>query len=254
MIKECKKIQMIGYNNIKAIAMYHMIKMMPIFIITLVISFFALIFSLIFQIYELLFIFILPTILVIVLLFNILKTYLKYPKTKHIFCLENGKIYKDEKIIKNTNDIHLYKFKNFLLFEFEKSSFCINNNDFLTGSREEFLSLIHFYNNHTILTLLPLKSDEEIIDLLFKDVTLKGKQRLFYSKDKRKIIYIYKNSVGSFSVGYEKLYIAYDEERYFSNQYGWYEPDFKSSISFYGTCEEAFKDIENEIDGYIEMK
>lgn len=66
----------------------------------------------------------------------------------------------------------------------------IMNYDYLAGSREELLSQIRFHNKHYISINLPPKTDEEIIDLFFNKVDSDGKERLFYSKDKRRIIYI----------------------------------------------------------------
>ena len=64
------------------------------------------------------------------------------------------------------------------------------DSDYLTGSREELLSHIRFKQGHYISFVLPPKPDQEIIDLLFNRVNLDGKERLFYLKDKTKIIYI----------------------------------------------------------------
>ena len=66
------------------------------------------------------------------------------------------------------------------------------NYDYLAGSREELLSQIRFHNKHYISINLPPKTDEEIIDLPFNKVDSDGKERLLYSKDKGRIIYIYK--------------------------------------------------------------
>jgi len=100
---------------------------------------------------------------------------------------------------------------------------------------------------------LPNKSDDEIIDLLFSEKSLVGKERLFYSKDKTKIVYIMKNTDKSYSVFYERLTIADDEERAIMGIYGWWEPYF-SRKSYYETADLAYNDIKNEISDYIEMK
>ena len=129
------------------------------------------------------------------------------------------------------------------------------DSDYLTGSREELLSHIRFKKGHYISFVLPPKPDQEIIDLLFNRVNLDGKERLFYSKDKTKIIYIYKNIAGSYSIGEERLCIADEEERRYLHEYGWWEPSWGSGLaSFYGTVEEAFRDIETDIRDYIELK
>ena len=84
---------------------------------------------------------------------------------------------------------------------------------------------------------------------------MNSKERLFYSPDKTRIIYIYKNSSGSYSVGYERMTIADDHERRFINKYDWLEPDYEiGHISFYGTKEEAFNDIKTEVINFIEYR
>ena len=55
------KIEMIGYNDSKAIAIYGNIKLLPVLIISFLISILMLIPCFIFKIYEMLFIFILPS-------------------------------------------------------------------------------------------------------------------------------------------------------------------------------------------------
>lgn len=254
------KIEMIGYNDTKAIAIYGNIKIMPALIISFVIAILSLIPTLILQVYELILIFIIPAILLVAMLMQYFlnsryKTFLRDAKTEHKFCLDNGILYKDGNEIKSKHDIRLYKFKNFIFLELKQSYYRIMNDDYLTGSREKLLSQIRFHNRHYISINIPPKTDEEIINLLFNEVDLDGKERLFYSQDKRNIVYIYKNSAGSYSIGYERLFIAYDEERYFSGKYGWWEPDWgKHFISFYGTVDEAFIGIEIEIRDLIEMK
>lgn len=176
------KIEMIGYNDTKAIAIYGAIRLMIIVIISFIISLLFIVPAFVYRIYELLYIFIFPVFMIILTILQYFlnsnyKTYLKGIKTKHNFCLDSGILYKD------------------------------------------------------------------------------GKERLFYSKDKTKIIYIYKNIAGSYSIGEERLYIADEEERRYLHEYGWWEPSWGSGLaSFYGTVEEAFRDIETDIRDYIELK
>lgn len=254
------KIEMIGYNDTKANAIYGAIRLMNIVIISFIISLFFLIPTFVFHIYELLYIFIFPVFMIILTILQYFlnssdKAYLKNTKTKHNFCLDNGIFYKDEKEIRNKDGIRIYKFKHFLFLELKKSYYRIMDSDYLTGSREELLSHIRFKKGHYISFVLPPKSDQEIINLLFSRVNLDGKERLFYSKDKTKIIYIYKNIAGSYSIGEERLFIADEEERRYLHEYGWWEPSWGSGfVSFYGTVEEAFRDIETDIRDYIELK
>lgn len=254
------KIEMIGYNDTKAIAIYGAIRLMNIVIISFIISLLFIVPAFVYRIYELLYIFIFPVFMIILIILQYFlnsnyKTYLKGIKTKHNFCLDSGILYKDGKEIRNKDDIRIYKFKHFLFLELKKSYYRIMDSDYLTGSREELLSHIRFKQGHYISFVLPPKPDQEIIDLLFNRVNLDGKERLFYSKDKTKIIYIYKNIAGSYSIGEERLCIADEEERRYLHEYGWWEPSWGSGFaSFYGTVEEAFRDIETDIRDYIELK
>lgn len=254
------KIEMIGYNDTKAIGIYSSIKMIPFLIVSIIVSLLSLIPLFIFEIYELLNIFILPGLLLLIIVFQYVinsndKNFLKGSNTKHIFCLEDGTLYKDREEIKSISDIRLYKFRRYLFLELKQSYYRIMNEDFISGSREEFLSQLRFYPKHYIAFNLPPKTEEEIETLIFSQIETKGKERLFYSNDKRKILYVYKNSVGSYSIGREAMFIARDEERYYSGKYGWWEPVWNDqTISFYGTLEEALKGIEEEIKDYDELE
>ena len=147
------KIEMTGYNDTKSIAIYGNIKMTPFFIGSLIVSLLSLVPAFIFGIYELAFIFILPALLGIVMITQNIncssKNFLEGEKVKHTFCLENGIFYKDGKEMKNVSDIRLYKFRKFLFIEREKSYYRIANEDYTSGSREEFLSRITIFAETT---------------------------------------------------------------------------------------------------------
>ena len=179
------KIEMIGYNDTKSIATYGNIKMMPILIASFIISCFSLIPTFAFKIYELLYIFILPGFLMFLMAFQYVvncctKSFLKGKNVKHKFCLEDGTLYKDGKEIKSTSNIRLYKFRKFIFLELKKSYYRILDDDYISGSREDFLSQLRFYPRHYIAFILPPKTDEEIVTLLFNEIKMDGKERLFY--------------------------------------------------------------------------
>lgn len=253
------KIEMIGYNDTKAIGIYGIIKMAPFLIASFFASLFVLIPAFVFKIYELLYVFILPGLLAFCMLFQYIgnshnKSFLKGVKIKHTFCLEDGTLYKDGREIKSISNIRLYKFKKFIFLELKQSYYRIMNEDYISGSRDKFIAQLRFYPQHYIAFNLPPKTDEEIESLLFSKIETKGKDRLFYSPDRKRIVYIYKNSVGSYSIGHEKMFITHDDERYFSGEYGWWEPEWNDkTISFYGTIEEAIKGIKEEIKDYTEL-
>lgn len=102
---------------------------------------------------------------------------------------------------------------------------------------------------------LPPKTEEEIIDMMFSTIHLEENMRLFYSKDRTKVIKIFLNDLGSYSVNGIKLSIATKEEQKTCQVYGWWEPDINiKNNSYYGSSIEAFNDIEYLIKDYLEMK
>lgn len=254
------KIEMIGYNDTKAIGLYSIIKITPFVFSSFFISIIISIPAFIFKIYDLLFVFLLPLFLIFIMVMQYLinitnKNFLKDKRIKHKIVLEDGILYKDEKEIKSIANIRLYKFKKFLFLELKNSYYRIMNKDFIQGTRDDFLSQIKFYPRRHITFKLPPKSDEEITEIMFNKINLSNVEQLYYSKDKKHIIYIYKNEIGSFSIGNEKLFISHDEERYYSGKYGWWEPNYENSFtSYFGTIEEALNDIKNQINDFIKLK
>lgn len=130
----------------------------------------------------------------------------------------------------------------------------IKNDDYIQGSRDEFLNLCIFNNQkrHLVSFELPKKSEEEIIEFLFNNEIneLKG-DITYYSKDKKKIITICKNNIGSYTSHRYVIDLIVDDNRMY---YGCYVPDINERISYYGTIEEAFNDVKGEIKDYIELK
>lgn len=255
------KIKFVAYNDGRAIFIYNRIKLFPFFLMSLILSFFALIPTFIFSIYELLFIFILPLLFLIFLGIDYLcisynnKTFLKGKKQKHTFILENGILYKDEKMIKSMEDIQLYRYKKYLFLILRQSYYYIKNDNFIEGSREDFLKLAKYKWRHYVYFDLPNLSKEEIADLYFKDLDLDRVSRFFYSSSKEKIVYIYKNEMNSYSIQFEQLEYADEHERLYLHVYAWWVPSNEMSFcSYYDSEESAYRDIENLVKDYLELK
>ena len=100
-------------------------------------------------------------------------------------------------------------------------------------------------------SLLP-KTEGEKVDLLFAKIKLDNKCRLFYSADKRNIVYIYMRDDGFFSVGKERLVFADEEEIKIFQTYGWWE-DCNTKTSIYDTQERAYNDVKCEFADYLEL-
>lgn len=253
-------IEMIGYNDSKAIGIYGNIKLFPVFVVSLMLSIIFLIFALFLKRYELMFIFILPFFELLIMVFQYLintnsKKFLEDSIVQHKFLLKYNVLYKDGVEVKSVDDICLYKFKRFLFLVLKNSYYRINNNDFIVGSREEFLSRLKYKRKHHIMFLLPKISYEEKVELLFNKINLKDKNKVFCSPNKQIVIYIYKNKAGSYSIGKEKMTLATDDEIESLGAYGWWEEDFSFFyLSYYDSIKSALNDIKLDIDSYSEIK
>ena len=180
------------------------------------------------------------------------EVFLKGLKKKHLFKVEHAKIYKDGKEIKQVYKIKLYKYKNYLFMEMAKSFYRIPDDEYIAGSRTELLQIMAVKSNHTVWLRLPEKTNEEKTDILFREINLEGKCRLFYSKNREHIVYIYKRYDGFFSVGSASLILADNDELEFTNTYGWWEPD-NIGNSIFETEEMAFNEIKNQLSNYKEF-
>lgn len=181
------------------------------------------------------------------------RIFLKGLKTKHLFQLSNAKLYKDGKEVKQVEKIKLYRRKKYLFLVTGRSYFRIPNDAYTVGSREELLQRVSLCKNHTIRLLLPPVTEEEKKEILLRKINLEGKCRLFYSKDRDRIVYIYQREDGFFSIGAERLELADDEDAQMMNVYGWWEQE-NIGKSIFQTEEMAFREIKNTIDEYEELK
>lgn len=180
------------------------------------------------------------------------EVFLKGIRKKHLFKVENLKIYKDGKEIKRVDKIRLYKHKNYLFLETADSFFRIPDDEYTAGSRTELLQTLKINKNHSVWLRLPFKTVEEKKDILFREINLENKCRLFYSNNKDYIVYIYRREDGFFSVGADRLVLADDEEMDLLKIYGWWEPD-NVIKSIFETEETAYADIKNSIADYKEL-
>lgn len=147
---------MIGYNDGKAMAIYHSLLILPALIVTSLISLVCIVPVIIFKIYWLLLVFILPIILTLVIILNFATikyndmVYLSGSVTKHTFELSNGVLFKDGKEIKRMKPIKIRIFKNFIFLELSRSYYRIENNEYIEGSRETFLASLIIDRKHRV--------------------------------------------------------------------------------------------------------
>lgn len=67
------------------------------------------------------------------------QVFLSNQKKVHIFEVKNNSLFKDGKEIKLIKSVKIYRYKKFLYMETSHSMFVIQNTDFISGDRDNFL-------------------------------------------------------------------------------------------------------------------
>ena len=67
------------------------------------------------------------------------RVFLNNQKKEHIFEAKNNSLFKDGKEIKLMQSVKIYRYKKFLYMETSHSMFVIQNTDFISGDRDNFL-------------------------------------------------------------------------------------------------------------------
>ena len=67
------------------------------------------------------------------------QVFLSNQKKDHIFEVKNNSLFKDGKEIKLIKSVKIYRYKKFLYMETSHSMFVIQNSDFISGDRDNFL-------------------------------------------------------------------------------------------------------------------
>ena len=125
-------IKFYGYNDARAIAVYNKRNLTKMFLIFALICLFISIIAIAIPLYELLYIWGVFLFLLLIVLFassfskcddKILKE--KGIKTKHLFKIEDFKLFKDNKEIKQKEHIKFYSYKNYIFLELTKSYYYI---------------------------------------------------------------------------------------------------------------------------------
>ena len=125
-------IKFYGYNDARAIAVYNKRNLTKMFLIFALICFFISIIAIVIPLYELLYIWGVFLFLLLIALFA--SSFSKYDdkilkekgiKTKHLFKIEDFKLFKDNKEIKQKEHIKFYSYKNYIFLELTKSYYYI---------------------------------------------------------------------------------------------------------------------------------
>ena len=125
-------IQFYGYNDARAMAAYNKRNLTKIFLIFALICFFVSIIAILIPLYELLYVWGVFLFLLLITLFA--ASFSKYEdkalkkagiKTKHIFRIEEFKLFKDNNEIKQKEHIMFYSYKKYILLELKKSYYYI---------------------------------------------------------------------------------------------------------------------------------
>lgn len=125
-------IEFYGYNDARAIAAYNKRNLTKMFMIFALICFFISIIAIAIPLYELLYVWGVFLFLLLIVLFA--SSFSKYDdkilkekgiKTKHLFKIDEFKLFKDNKEIKQKEHIKFYSYKNYIFLELTKSCYYI---------------------------------------------------------------------------------------------------------------------------------
>lgn len=129
-------IEFYGYNDARAIAAYNKRNLTKMFLIFALICFFVSIIAIAIPLYELLYIWGIFLFLLLIVLFA--SSFSKYDdkilkengiKTKHLFKIEDFKLFKDNKEIKQKEHIKFYSYKKYIFLDLKKSYYYIPKDD-----------------------------------------------------------------------------------------------------------------------------
>lgn len=143
MVISMGNIKFIGYNNSKALNLYNHLVLFRVFLY-LSPLYLSIVFAYVFTILELTILSLLPTMILlfsfIVFLFKKLDDkFLEETKQKHQFLISEGRVYRDNKEVKDYKSWKIYKYKSFLFIITKHTFYIIYNLDYSAGSRETFL-------------------------------------------------------------------------------------------------------------------
>ena len=136
-------IKFYGYNDARAIAAYNKRNLTKMFIIFALIWFIVSIIAMAIPLYELLYVW--GVFLFLLLLTLFASSFSKYEdkilkekgvKTKHLFIIDEFKLFKDNKEIKQKEHIMFYLYKKYILLELKKSYYYIPIDELLISGNE----------------------------------------------------------------------------------------------------------------------
>lgn len=125
-------IQFYGYNDARAIAAYNKRNLTKMFLIFALICIFISIVAIAIPLYELLYVWGVFIFLLLIVLFA--SSFSKYDdkilkekgiKTKHLFIIDEFRLFKDNKDIKEKENINFYSYKKYVFLELKKSYYYI---------------------------------------------------------------------------------------------------------------------------------
>ena len=136
-------IQFYGYNDARAIAAYNKRNLTKMFLIFALICIAISIVAIAIPLYELLYVWGIFAFLLLIVLFA--SSFSKYDdkilkekgiKTKHLFVIEEFTLFKDDKEIKEIENIHFYSYKKYVFLELKKSYYYIPKDELSIGIDE----------------------------------------------------------------------------------------------------------------------
>lgn len=236
-------IEFYGYNDARAIAVYNKRNLTKMFLICALICFFISIIAIAIPLYELLYVWGIFLFLLLIVLFA--SSFSKYDdkilkengiKTKHLFKIEDFKLFKDNKEIKQKEHIKFYSYKKYIFLVLKKSYYYIPKDELpisINELTEKFREVVFGISVEKII-----ESVKNYIDCN----AIKG--NFEFTKDS--FVWILGGNKFTFYIELREIYINHDKLRFNKHyvNYTHYHID-KSEIN------ETIKEFNEKYDGIL---
>lgn len=231
-------IKFYGYNDGRAIAAYNKRNLTIFSYLAFFVCVIISIIAVLIPFYELFYVWVAYLVVLLICIFAMSFSKIdnktlkeKEIKTKHLFVIDNFKLYRDGTEIKNSNDINFYVYKKYIFLQLKKSYYIIPNNE-MPIDRKHFINKIREVQFGTSI---------EKIMAEIKEFVNQGELNGTFEFESEKIIWILGKHKFTYYIDLHEIYVSHDKLRFnkFYMDYTHYHIDFNN-------VKEQMKEINNK--------
>ena len=243
-----------GYQNEKAIAVRNQLNCWFAVLFCSAVSLIASILFLVYRIYYGLFIWVVPLLFLICSFIVRLCEKSASDVKMDLFEVEEYRILKNGREMKDVRCSKVYVFSEFLFFATKEADYIIPNEEIIGCDRDRLVRDIRKIARWKLgkyFQYLPDIREEEKVKLLHRAGIWKSTLHAFYTEDNRKRILVFRNRFGSYSYRFEILELFDREEARWSQLYGMWIP-YRETNSFFESESMVLKEIEGALNEFHE--